>query len=361
LLWSVKEQRPEMIIKEGAFSNDIDGYSIKVNRKNNSTGALLDLMIYDHSEGKGNVSVTLADSGFLNMSEDKQFMVLTLHNGESYTDVQPGSRETKKTYPFRREKFSRQEVVINVKDFSLQRADESFFKDGYRMLKNSQLSYTVDSLSEIYTEKIKQTTLTINYIGPLNESIQNEFRDDSIKSDHYAKLDAHPIDMDAFYEKLSVEKKRMIIESAQRTAQANQRNLMQFDSEIYNRMKWINRHEIEWHRKYTLSLACIIFFFIGAPLGAIIRKGGFGLPVVVSVLMFISYYLVSMIGENFAREDVVLVSGAMWFSTFLYLAIGAFLSHQAITDSLLLSREAYTKFFGRLLPTFSILKNKKGK
>jgi lipopolysaccharide export system permease protein len=129
LLWSVKEQRPEMIIKEGAFSNDIDGYSIKVNKVDQSNGALLDIMIYDHTQGKGNVSVTVADSGFLNISNDKQFMILTLFRGKSYTDEKTGDRDNKKTYPFRRERFDKEEVIINVKKFDLKRTDENYFMD----------------------------------------------------------------------------------------------------------------------------------------------------------------------------------------------------------------------------------------
>ena len=131
LLWSVKEQRPEMIIKEGIFSNEIDNYSIKVSKRDPKTNALLDIMIYDHTERKGNMNVTIADSGYLNISDDKQFMILTLFNGESYTDSKPDNRKQKDKYPFRREKFEHQEVVINVKGFNMKRTDEKYFKSNY--------------------------------------------------------------------------------------------------------------------------------------------------------------------------------------------------------------------------------------
>jgi len=350
LLTSVKEQRPEMIIKEGAFSNDIDGYSIKVNKRDNDSNLLHGIMIYDHTEGKGNVAVTIADSGYLNISDDKQYMILTLFNGESYTDVKPGSRNQKNTYPFRRERFKMQEVVINVKDYDLKRADENIFKDGYRMLKNKQLSGQIDSLQKYYNQREKLAAFSVSYNSVLNDEVIDHFKVDSLKKLNVKNELTDVVNFDSLYSGITKENKIVIIEAAQRAAQSNQRNIIQANTDLYNQIKWLNRHVNEWHRKYTLSLACIIFFFIGAPLGAIIRKGGFGTPMVVSVLLFISYYLVSMISENIAREGVWLPSAAMWISSFFYLIIGVFLSHQAVTDSQLLNTEAYARFFGKLFP-----------
>jgi len=348
LLWSIKEQRPEMIVKEGAFSNDIDGYSIKVNRVDKTNGALLDIMIYDHTQSKGNVSVTLADSGFLNISEDKQFMILTLYRGESYSDAKSTERDTKKTYPFRRERFDKEEVIINVKDYNLKRANEDFFKDGYKMLKNRQLARTIDSLEIIYKDRVVIASMGISYNSQLNENIQNHFRVDSLKHFIVSKENYTIVNFDSLYSTLTKDQKNIVLSTAQRNAQTNQRNVIQYDSDLYNRSRWINRHVVEWHRKYTLSLACILFFFIGAPLGAIIRKGGFGLPIVVSILLFISYYMVSMIGENMAREGVSKIGAAMWFSSLFFLVIGVFITQQAITDSLLLNKEIFSKFYDKL-------------
>lgn len=347
LLYSVRTQRPEMIVKEGVFSNEIDGYSIKVNQRANNSDLLYGIMIYDHTDGKGNVSVAIADSGFINMSDDKQYMILTLFSGESYCDVKPGSRDSKNNYPFRRERFKKEEMVISVKNFDLKRADESIFKDGYRMLNNKQLSKTVDSLNVMYADREKSSATGIIYNNALNEDIINRFRADSLKLKPAQSSNLSVVNVDSIFAKLSKQNKGIVIETAQHSAQTNQKNILQSDVELNNRIKWINRHVIEWHRKYTLSLACIIFFFIGAPLGAIIRKGGFGTPIVVSVLLFISYYLISMIGENVAREGVWIVSTTMWFSTYFYLIVGVFLTHQAITDSMLLSKEAYMRLFGR--------------
>ncbi|MBN1926731.1 MAG: LptF/LptG family permease [Prolixibacteraceae bacterium] len=347
LLWSVKEQRPEMIIKEGVFSNEIDGYSIKVNRRDQKTDALLDIMIYDHTDNKGNVGVTIADSGYLNFSDDKQFMILTLFNGESYSEVNPGDRNQKKTYPFRREKFGKQEAVINVKNYSLKRFDEDYFKDGYKMLNNRQLNASIDSLDVIYENREKLATFGVSYNQRLNHAVQNNFMSEE-KKHKLEPLKLQVQNIDTIFNLLSLTQKRNVLSAAQRNAQQNQRTIMQFENDLYNKQRWINLHKIELHRKYTLSIACLIFFFIGAPLGAIIRKGGFGTPVVVSVLLFIAYYLVSMIGEKVAREGVWTVSTSMWFSTYLFFIVGILLTNLAVSDSMLLSTESYNRLVGKL-------------
>jgi len=351
LLVSVREQRPEMIVKEGVFSNEIDGMSIKVNRRNLETNALLDIMIYDHREHKGNTDVTIADSGFLNMSDDKQFMILTLYNGEKYLDTKPVERGSKNTYPFQRNKFEKETVVINVKNFEMKRTNENYFKGGFKMLKNSQIITAVDSFQNRYDDQVKQIALSITYNETLDSKIRTTLlKKDSLKVNISENVDVSPaeVSFDSIYSRLDAGQKRSVLGAALRKAQANQRTILQYQTEMYARMESINKHMIEWHKKYTLSLACLLFFFIGAPLGAIIRKGGFGMPVVISILMFIAYYLVSVIGEKVAREGVFKVNMVLWFSTVVFLVIGVLLTHQAVTDSFLLNKETYNRIINRL-------------
>lgn len=357
LLWSVREQRPEMIIKEGVFSNDIDGYSIKVSGRDPKTKALLDIMIYNHTERKGNINVTLADSGYLNMSDDKQFMILKLYNGESYTDEKVGDRKAKDTNPFRREKFSHQELVISVKDFELKRLDEKYFKDNYKMLANRQLSYFADSLANARFEKERAMAVGLKYNQVLESQINNLYLGDSINIDLITNT-SYNTTIDSLISNISDPNKTAVLNLALQIAQQNQRVILQYQSDLYHRMIWINKHLIEWHKKYTFAIACIMFFFIGAPLGAIIRKGGFGMPVVVSILLFISYYLFSMIGEKVSREGVWDIDIVMWVPTLFYLVLGVLLTHQAVTDSLLLNKETYNRFLSsiniiRRLKTFT--------
>ena len=355
LLYSVKTQRPEMIIKEGIFSNDIDGFSIKVNKRDEKTNALLDIMVYDHRDRKGNVNVTLADSGYLNISDDKNFMILTLFNGESYTDEKPGDRSAKNDNPFQRQKFKKQDVVINVSNFNLRRADEKYFKDQHKMLKNEQIEVAVDSFKVKYNDHIKVVAQSLRYNQKLDQEIRRNFAPDSLKSSmtDTTKTASYSMPFDSIFAQLPIADRRVVLSSALSKAQANQRVLLQNVSEMYSRMEWINRYQIEWYRKYTWAMACLLFFFIGAPLGAIIRKGGFGMPVVVSILLFISYYLVTVISDKIAREGVLMVNVVMWFSTVVFFLIGFVLTHQAVTDSFLLNKELY----GRLLNSINIFKH----
>jgi lipopolysaccharide export system permease protein len=361
LLYSVKTQRPEMIIKEGIFSNDIDGFSIKVNKRDEKTNALRDIMVYDHRERKGNVNVTLADSGYLNISDDKNFMILTLYNGESYADEKPGDRSSKSNYPFQRQKFKKQDVVINVSNFNLKRADEKYFKDQYKMLKNDQILSAVDSFQVRYNEQIETVTQSLRYNQKLDQEIRTTFAPDSLRPTFVdtSKIVAYPISFDSILNRLELADRRVLLGSALSKSQANQRVLLQNVSEMYSRMEWINRYQIEWYRKYTWAIACLLFFFIGAPLGAIIRKGGFGLPVVVSILLFISYYLVTVISDKIAREGVLLVDMVMWFSTIVFFIIGFVLTHQAVTDSFLLNKELYNQLIDKM-NIFKHLSKKKG-
>jgi lipopolysaccharide export system permease protein len=353
LLTSVKDQRPEMIIKEGIFSNDIDGYSIKVKARDPKTKALLDIMIYDHTEKKGNINVTLADSGYLNMSDDKQFMILKLFNGESYTDTKVGDRKANETYPFRREKFDHQEVVIGVKDFELKRADEKYWKDNYKMLHNNQLASVIDSLKIKYFEKEQQVAVGMKYNELLEARVLNHYSHDSLLFDAFL-MSPMSVPFDSVYQTLDKSLRSSVLDIAQQVAQQNQRVILQFQPDMYNRMVWLNKHIVEWHKKYNLSLACLLFFFIGAPLGAIIRKGGFGMPVVVSILLFISYYLFSVIGEKVAREGVWKIDMVLWVPSVVYLLIGILLTHQAVTDSLLMNKETYNRLV-KMINIFSYL------
>lgn len=358
LLWSVKKQRPEMIIKEGVFSNEIDNYSIKVDSRDPNTNALLNIMIYDHTDNKANTNIIVADSGYLNMSDDKQFMILTLYNGERYQDVKESKRWDKRTYPFTRERFTKEKIVISVKNYNLERADEKYFKSSYHFLNNRQIVASVDSMQVRYDEKEQALAKSIRYNVVLDTEIKNHYFTDSIPLDTILAT-VIPLNFDSTYNYLSKDHKVIVLNSAQRLAQQNQRNIMKFESDMTYRLVTINKNWIEWNKKYTLAIACLLFFFIGAPLGAIIRKGGFGMPVVVSILLFISYYLASVISDKIAREGVWIVAMVVWIPTLIYSIIGILLTHQAVTDSILLNTEWYNNIVKRIFKFVKLLNKSK--
>ncbi|SHE30904.1 lipopolysaccharide export system permease protein [Mariniphaga anaerophila] len=349
LLWSVKQQRPELVLQEGVFTNEIDGYSIRVGSKNKKTNVLYDLLIYDHTRNRTNESVTVADSGFLSITEDKKFMVLNLYNGVNYSEgSNQRQRRGKETYPFRRDNFEEQTIRVKVRNFEFNRYDESIFKNTSRMLNTEQLRFMEDSLGTDYYERLRNFMLQIRLNTPITKKIHNLTTPyDSLKRE----VDVQPdsiFNFDEYFNRQEKWIKAEITQSALSEARNNIQTLNMYDDELYNRKKNLNKYTMERHRKYTLSLAVLIFFFIGAPLGAIIRKGGLGMPVVVSILLFIAYYIVSMTGEKSAREDIWDMFVGMWFSSFIFLPVGIWLSYKAASDAALLNAETYSKLVGKL-------------
>ncbi len=362
LMVSVKQQRPELVLQPGVFTNEIDGYSIKVGEKNKESDMMYNWMIYDHTKNKSNESVTVADSGYLKITEDKKYMVLTLYDGINYSESEDNNRNRRdiNKRPFRRDKFKEQTIRVQVHNFDFNRRDEGIYKNWYRMLNIKELYLQEDTLNDKYLSQLRNFLFQININPTITKRMNNLTAvNDSLKR----KLDLHPdsiFNFDSYFGTIDKWVKAEIAERALGSARNNMQNLNIYQGQLYERKKTINKYEMERHRKFTLSVAVLIFFFIGAPLGAIIRKGGLGMPVVVSILLFIAYYIVSMTGEKSAREDVWQMFTGMWFSSFVFLPVGIWLSYKAGADSAIMSAETYTRFFNKL-GLGNLLKNKRKK
>lgn len=348
LMVSVKQQRPELVLQEGVFTNEIDGYNIKIGSKDKKTNVLYDLLIYNHTKNRLNESVTVADSGYLKMTEDKKYMVLTLFNGVNYNEDRPENRRDMKKRPFRRDKFEEQTIRVKVNNFDFNRKDEGIYKNMYRMLTIKQLDLYSDTLNTQFYEQVRNYMLQIEINPTISRHVHNmTVLYDSLKHDPPNPPDSTFV-FDNYFEGLDKWVKAEIAMTALDKSRSNMQNLNLYQGQITARKRHINKYDMEKHRKFTLSIAVLIFFFVGAPLGAIIRKGGLGMPVVVSILLFIAYYIVSMTGEKSAREDVWQMVTGMWFSTFIFLPIGVWLSYMAGTDSAIMSAETYVKLLNRL-------------
>ena len=348
LMVSVKQQRPELVLQEGVFTNEIDGYNIKIGRKDKKTNVLYDLLIYDHTQNKSNESVTVADSGYLKITEDKKYMVLTLYNGVNYAEETSKDRAQINKRPFRRDKFDEQTIRVRVNNFEFSRRDEGIYRNMYRMLNTRQLVLMTDTLNEKYYDQVRNYLMQIDINPTITRRIFDlTVKHDSLKQNIEIKPDS-TFNFDTLFTGVDKWVKAEIAMLALDRARNNMQNLNLYQGQITERKRNINKYEMEWHRKFTLSFAVFIFFFVGAPLGAIIRKGGLGMPVVVSILLFIAYYIVSMTGEKSAREDVWQMITGMWFSTFVFFPVGLWLSYMAITDSAVMSTETYTKLLGKL-------------
>jgi len=357
LMYSVKRQKPEMILQPGVFTNEMDGYSIKVGRKNKENKMLYDWLIYEHTKSSTNENVTVADSGYLKITEDKKYMVLSLFNGIKYEEVKSKERK-KNNYAYRKTKFGQQTIRVKVKGFDFNRRDESIFRNRYRMLGIQDLKTSSDSLSSVYLTHLQKYIVRFRINSTINKRLYNLVAPDSLKRDTQVPAADSIFNFDACFAGFDKHTKADIAENALQKARDVSQNINIHQGQLYNRKKNLNKFLMEYHRKFTLSIAVLVFFFIGAPLGAIIRKGGLGMPVVVSIVLFIFYYIISMSGEKSAREDVWSMFNGMWFSTYLFLPAGVWLTYKAVTDSSVMAAETYTKLIKRF-NFFKIFRKKK--
>ncbi len=343
LLHDIRKQKPELSIREQIFFNGIDGYSIRVGRKNYKTGQLYDLMIYDHTKKQGNMEVILADSGNMVVTADKRFMEVTLYHGHNYVDVV--NRETvnsrNKTYPFQHRFFDKQVFRMELPGFGLDRSDGELYKQSYQAMSLMQLNYMIDSL----------TILTNQQEGQLRRMVKPAYQipDRAIQKIDTTLRSKIPDDFMVKFNEQTKSKRQTSIQEAINSArnQKDQLSGVIYELDFRNKSNW--RYEVEWHRKFTMSLACLIFFFIGAPLGAIIRKGGLGTPIIIAVLFFVIYYVISMIGEKSAKSGTMTPLWGMWLSTIIVLPIGIFLTYLATRDSSIFNQDLYLSYIKRAL------------
>jgi len=332
LLYDVRQQKPAFYIREGVFYNGIDGYSIKIGKKEADGQTLKNVMIYDHTSMRGNTKVVIAESGRMAMSDDEKILIVTLFNGHSYDEQAERSKGNNLQHPFMRYDFKSYEFRFDLSTFKLNRTNEELFKDNYQMLNLEQLSSSLDSFNVQYKRREFE-------IGNTIKSYYMTYRDISFTPNTDEKFD---------FDSLESINDLAIYENALGQARNVKAYLKSANDELKSRRELMARFSIEWHRKFTLSMACFILFLIGAPLGAIIRKGGIGLPVVVSVLFFLIFHIISIIGEKFAREGVLETWVGMWIASAVLLPIGLILLYKATHDSALFDMEVYAKFFNRI-------------
>jgi lipopolysaccharide export system permease protein len=333
LLYDVRHQRPAFNIIEGVYYKGIDNYVIKVEDKGSDGQSLYGIKIYDHTERRGNINLTTAEWGTMAVTPNKRHLVLTLYNGTNY--LEDSKEFTDPGRPFQRTKFDQQIRKFDLSVFDLTRTDQDLFKSNFRMLNLKQLIFYEDSLSAELNHKKEQYTGTymtrFNYLLRIDSTALA-----SIPPGQFVYWDHKEL-------KVNPAASAGLIENAMSVVRVNKDNSMFSHEEFRQRKRSLARYQIEFHRKFTLSFACIVLFMIGAPLGAIIRKGGFGLPVVVSVLLFVVFHVVSITGEKFVREGVLEAHQGMWLASLLLFPVGLLLIYKATTDSALLDIDNYLK------------------
>jgi len=352
LLWDIRRKKPDINIQAGTFYNGVPDFSIKITKKDPETNRLEDLIIYDHRDRRGNASVILADSGYMKLTPDETGLIMTIYSGHSYNEMpEKKTGVTYRRYPSRKDKFIEQSLVIPLSGFDLERSEEGLFKSNAAMKNISELTFYIDSMNKKYTEKVNFQFSEFNDTKLYFEkNYVTVFSDTPEGVDTLRRLKT--FDARAIFDSLTVFDKRTALTSAiEKLKDAN--NFLTIKNEsLHYEVKAIKRYEVEWNKKLTMSFACLVFFFIGAPLGAIIRKGGLGTPAVISIFFFVIYYVISISGQKLVEEDVVGTFAGMWAASYILLPIGVFLTYKATTDSVIMNIDTYLMFFRKIRDYF---------
>lgn len=339
LIVSMREKSPELDIPEGIFYDQIDKYNLYVSKKDRDTGMLYGVKIYDFTNGFENAHIIVSDSGKLEMTADKKFLKLTLYSGEQFENLQ-NQTGLSRNVPYRRESFSMKESLIEF-DSGFSMVDGGFMSNQSISKNMGQLSNDIDSMV------VRSDSIGRSYYNDGRKKLQlyTMQKSDSLK---FAEYPVKHMNIDSIYSNASLSDKQKYLSNAKQNITSTYNDWRFRTYSIEDCDKQLRRHKTEWWRKLTLSIACVIFFFIGSPLGAIIRKGGLGMPVVVSVLLFIFYYIIDNTGYKMARDGNWNVVFGMLLSSVILSILGMFLTYKANKDSTVLSADMYKAFYRKL-------------
>ena len=341
MMYSIKQSSPESEIPEKIFYDKIDGYNIYVDRKDKETGTLYNVVIYDMSAGFDKANILVSDSAEIINTSDNKLMVMAMYSGEQFSNLT--DQQTKKqNRPYRRETFSRKEVLIKI-DGGFEIKDAAFIKSNAGSKNIKELTTDIDSLTH-YNDSIGEQ----NWRGALRSTYKGRMNFNSNDTTLMKRENIFYINVDSVFNTATKESKL-----SWKRNQLNKVKQLKVDYEIKSNImrsldKDLNRHKISWWEKFTLSLGCLVFFFIGAPLGAIVRKGGLGYPVLISVATFILYYIFTTSGAKLAREGEWYCWFGVWLSTMVLAPLGTFFTYQANKDSGIFNGDSIKSFFKTL-------------
>ena len=338
LLVSMKQTSPELDIPEGVFYDEIDGYNIYIKSKDRETGIMEEVLIYSFTDGFENARIIFANEGKMEMTADKQHLQLHLYNGEQFENLKSQTISSKNV-PYRRESFREKHIIIEF-DGGFEMIDGSYLGDRSDSKNMIEISHSIDSLS-LQADSVGRSMYKDITVTTYTKKIFTKRDSTKMEAGEIAAI----VNMDSVFQAYTLmEKDETLKNSADRMATlANDwksRSVQNTETD-----KNIRKHEAAWHQKITLSLSCLMFFFIGAPLGAIIRKGGLGLPVVISFIIFVLYYIIDTGATRVARSGEMNMILGVWMSTLVLTPIGVFFTYKSNKDSVVFNLEVYLNFF----------------
>ncbi|MDA3883019.1 MAG: LptF/LptG family permease [Bacteroidales bacterium] len=324
LMFDVRHQRPALNIQEGVFFDGLDNIRIKIESKNINTNMMYNVLIYDHRKEDGNTNVILADSAMMQVTPNEQYLIFSLFNGRRYEELLDARnpRQTRIKRPFQEQKFTKQEVLFELDPTEFDRTNMELFRHNAKMQNLMQLQYTIDSL-KAYKKKLNDRSFKHFFMYKIFKGI-------SVKEEPPLVV---PVDS-LFYAMNEIYKKQSVSRALDFARMAESYLTTNIDNEHEQNLVF-NRHRIELHKKFTLAIACFIMFFVGAPFGAIVRKGGLGIPVIFSFIFFLVYYIISMIGEKGVKSGEMNAVWGMWFATLIVFVIGMIFTYMATHDKVI--------------------------
>lgn len=343
ILSDIKRQKQVLEFKDGLFFNGIhEDMSIRVEHQDPETGLLHNVLIYDSRSQGGNMTTTMAETGYIRLSDDKKFLLVTLYNGDNYQQTRNSRWYTKNS--LRHDKFDVQDMAIRMEGFDFQQSDNTMVNSS--QAKNIvELQHAIDSLDVTVEEAIARSYDPLLRDNLFTNDIQVLQLPDSMKIDKSEFTDVYLLDS---LPKLTMRERNEIWKTAKTMAQNSRQSFSYDEGSAKDGLNQLYRSKNDWHKKLSLPFSVIIFFMIGAPLGAIIRKGGMGTPIVISVVFFVIYYVISLSGEKMAKEGTWSSFSGIWISSFILTPIAIYLMIKATNDSSLLDTDWYDAQFKKI-------------
>jgi lipopolysaccharide export system permease protein len=334
LKYDIIVKKPAFDIKEGVFYDKIEGYVIKIGKKDKDDSTIHNVVIYERNYNLQD-NFMVAESGIMRITPDQRFLEFELHNGWNYQEN--GSHFTTNT-EYIRLGFKTYKKEFDLSTFKLSRTEDSLFKYDAKMLSLLQLTKAIDSLGDVNTAFYNRTKKELNpYVAFIKYGDSNW---SSVKKITLKKVKS--------FDDIIPDSLKTVVLDRSLSVINNSKSMIDLLANDYtSKIQMVRKHWVEWHRKIALSAACIVLFMIGAPLGSIIRKGGLGTPLIFAIAFFVLFNMLNTIGEKFAKQGVTSVFEGMWLSTLILIPIGIFLTYKAMHDSQLFNKEFYFRLFRR--------------
>lgn len=330
LLYDIRRQKQEMEFKDGIFFNEIENMNIRVSKQEAKTKKLIDVLIYDNTRPDGTMITTVADSGYIRMSDDRKYLLVTLFNGETYEDNRNFEWYDKTS--LRHHIFDRQDGVISLSGFDFERTDMGLFEYRSETKNVKSLRKDIDSLNVVIDGQLGQLSNNLTSVYMFRKN--NRVLQDSVDL-------PYKYDVSNLYRDLPLTDRQMVLRSAVKQADDASKYIDNESTYMRDNLTSLFRSQADLQKKLALPFSIMIFFLIGAPLGAIIRKGGLGMPIVVSVVFFVIYYIITITGEKFVKDGAWSPILGIWLSSFILFPLSLFLTYKSTNDSAILNTEWY--------------------